>query len=197
MQLLAHALIVASVATAILIARSAVEVHTAPSPPIAAPAPAVATTPAPAIYATVVKPFGASIRVAPSLEAAGLYNVSCGAVLPALAIERGWVKVQTEVGVGWIGASRVAVGNGPAATGCSSHRFLYPTADARASVSSGCLRLQPRPSLDDADLACVGNGHVFSVVDGPVDPGTGEDWFKVSSPTTGTGWVPAEHLYPR
>ena len=45
-------------------------------------------------------------------------------------------------------------------------------------------------------LDCVYNGHSYAIVDGPFDPGTGEDWIKVTSPTTGTGWALAENLYP-
>jgi hypothetical protein len=192
-QHLAHALIVASFATVILVGRTMTE---PPRVPDAQPTPAPTVTRAPAIYATVVKSFGASLRVAPSQEAASLFNVACGAVMQALLIERGWVKVRTDVGMGWIGASRVAVANGPAAADCSGHRFLYPTGAAWTLVRSGCLGLRVRPSDDANEIACVGNGHIFSTVDGPFDTGTDGDWFKVSSPTTGTGWVPAETLYP-
>jgi hypothetical protein len=192
-QHVAHALIVAGFATAILVGRSMIE---PPRAPEASPTPAPTVTRAPAIYATVVKRFGAAIRVAPSQEAATLLNVACGAVMQALLIERGWVKVRTDAGDGWIGASRLAVANGPASVDCSGHRFLYPTGDAWTLVRSGCQGLRVRPSDDADEIACVGNGHIFSMVDGPFDPGTGGDWFKVSSPTTGTGWVPAETLYP-
>jgi hypothetical protein len=193
MQHLTQALIVASFATVILVGRTMIEPPRVAEPQ---PTPAPTVTRAPAIYATVVKPFGAAIRVAPSQEAASLFNVACGEVMQALLIERGWVKVRTEVGVGWIGASRVAVANGPASVDCSGHRFLYPPGAAWTLVHSGCLGLRVRPSEDADEIACVGNGHIFSMVDGPFDPGSGGDWFRVSSPTTGTGWVPAETLYP-
>ena len=42
----------------------------------------------------------------------------------------------------------------------------------------------------------MANGHDYTVIDGPFDPGTGEDWFKVTSLTTGPGWALAEYLYP-
>ena len=32
-------------------------------------------------------------------------------------------------------------------------------------------------------------------MDGPFDPGTGEDWIRVTSASTGTGWVLADHVY--
>jgi hypothetical protein len=56
--------------------------------------------------------------------------------------------------------------------------------------------LRSRPSREAAVLDCVYNGHTYMIVDGPFEPGTGEDWIKVTSPTTGTGWALADHLFP-
>jgi hypothetical protein len=44
-------------------------------------------------------------------------------------------------------------------------------------------------------LVQVADGEA-KIVDGPFDPGTGEDWFEVYSASTGTGWALAEYLYP-
>jgi hypothetical protein len=154
-------------------------------------------SPQPAVrFATVVKPFGASIRVAPSLDAARLSNAACGALLPVSTVRSGWVKVRTPAGDGWIGVGRVTVSDAPISVDCAARRFLDQAADARTFVPGACAALQARPSHDAVALDCVENGHRFTVVDGPFDPGTGEDWFKVTSPPTGTGWLLAEHLYP-
>lgn len=146
--------------------------------------------------ATVVKPFGASIRVAPSADAPAMFNTPCGASWPVVAVESGWVKVKTDAGNGWIGGGRVALGTGAQAVDCAGKRFVYSTAEVWTLVPSGCLDVRSRPSRETSSIACVSNGHIFTVVDGPFDPGTGEDWFKVTSPSTGTGWTLAEHLYP-
>jgi hypothetical protein len=196
MQLLAHALLVAGVATAVMIGWEMVAPPRDSQTTVQAMTP-VQPTPRPRpSFATVVKPFGASVRVAPSLDALGLHNVPCGTALQVVNVDRGWIKVRVDAGVGWISAGRVALGSGPAAVDCSGKRFLDPTADAWAFAPAGCLSLKTRPSPDADELACVGNSHIFSIVDGPFDPGTGEDWFKVTSNTTGTGWVVAESLYP-
>jgi hypothetical protein len=153
-------------------------------------------SPTSALYATVIRPFGASIRVAPSPDAVGLYNVGCGAPLPVSAVQDGWVKVRTSVGDGWVGGGRLALSDVPLSVDCADTRFMYQSADAWALVPDACASLQARPSRDASSLDCVENGHRFTVVDGPFDPGTGQDWFKVTSPSTGTGWLLAEHLYP-
>jgi hypothetical protein len=196
MRPLPCALLVAACATAILIGRAQADRPEPPEAETPVIVPAEARREPAALYATVVKPFGASIRVAPALDAAGLYNAPCGTVLLATSVESGWVKVQTSVGAGWIGSGRVTVGDGPAATDCVDKRFLAATGDAWTLVETGCLSLRQRPSPESSSLACVGNGHQFTVVDGPFDPGSGDDWFKVTSPTTGTGWIPADRLYP-
>lgn len=45
-------------------------------------------------------------------------------------------------------------------------------------------------------LTCVENGHRYQIVNGPVGPGTGEDWFEMYSSRTGSGWVLADRLLP-
>ena len=146
--------------------------------------------------ATVVKPFGASIRVAPSADAPAMFNAPCGSNWPVVAVESGWVKVKTDAGNGWIGGGRVSMLSSAQAVDCSNRRFIYATAEVWTLVPSGCLDVRSRPSREAASLACVSNGHIFTVVDGPFDPGTGEDWFRVTSSSTGTGWTLADNLYP-
>lgn len=63
-------------------------------------------------------------------------------------------------------------------------------------VATGCLSLCATPSRSAATLTCVSNGHAYVIVNGPLDPGTGEDWFEVYSSSTGGGWALAEHLFP-
>lgn len=150
----------------------------------------------PVLYARVTKRFGASIRTVPSSEAAIVFNTRCGDVWPVLKVERGWVKVRTETGTGWIGGSRVVVSSTSPTVDCSEARFVFPTGHASTSVPTGCLSLRSRPAADAPILSCVGNGHVYAVLDGPFDPGSGGDWFRVTSPGTGSGWALAEHLYP-
>jgi hypothetical protein len=195
MQLAIHALMLATIAAAVMVGKSLV-VPADPAP-VQEPEPAaIVSTPTPA-YATVAKPFGASVRVAPSWEAAGLYNAACGMTMPVASAEGGWVKIHTEGKVGWVAASRVVLGDGPAPVDCADQHRLFASAEASTFSPNGCLSLRSRPSPEAAELACVGNGHVYAMVDGPFDPGAGGDWFRVSSPTTGTGWVPADHLHPR
>lgn len=151
----------------------------------------------PALYARVVKSFGASVRAVPSSEAAILHSVRCGDTWPVLAVDQGWVKIRTESGTGWVGGSRVAVSSTPPSVDCSDARFIRPAGSASTSVPSGCLSLRSRPSSEATILSCVDNGHLYAVLDGPFDPGTGDDWFRVSSPSTGSGWALGQHLYPR
>jgi hypothetical protein len=147
-------------------------------------------------YATVDRRFGAAIRVAPSSDADKLENAACGESWPVLATNGGWVEVDTEVGIGWVGGARVQISSSPLTIDCSDSRVFPVDGPATTYVASGCLSLRSRPSSDAPILACVDNGHVYTVIDGPVDPGSGDDWIRVSSRSTGSGWVLAEHLYP-
>lgn len=148
-------------------------------------------------YARVMKPHGAAVRVAPSSDATIMFHKPCGDLWPVLAQQRGWVRIQTDAGPGWVGGARVAVGSPPPWADCSNARFLYTTAYVTTFVPTGCLSLRDRPSREAAILDCVSNGHLYLVTDGPFDPGTGEDWFEVYSPATGSGWALADHLYMR
>lgn len=62
-------------------------------------------------------------------------------------------------------------------------------------VQSGCLSLRTDPSRDAAFTHCVSNGHVYTLVNGPLAV-DGEDWFEVTSPSTGAGWCLAQFLLP-
>jgi len=146
--------------------------------------------------ATVSKRFGAAVRAAPSSDAPALFNAGCGDVFPVMVIQGGWVQVQTEAGPSWIGGGRVVVGGAPASVDCSDERFFGLATSATTAVTTGCLSLRARPSREAAMLGCVENGHMYTIIDGPFDPGTGEDWIRVSSPSTGTGWALAQYLYP-
>ena len=205
-----HALIVAAAAAVVLVAvahagslaqASAESItQTRPVPPRDARAESAqqSATAAqrPALFARVVKPFGASIRVLPSSDAAIVFNTRCGDVWPVVKVEHGWVKVRTETGSGWIGGGRVAVSSTPPAVDCSEARFINPTGYVSTFVAAGCLSLRNRPDADAQILDCVDNGHVYAVLDGPFDPGSGDDWFRVTSPGTGSGWALARHLSP-
>ena len=147
------------------------------------------------LYATVVRDYGAAVRVGPSSDAPIVFNTACDEVWPVLATQGGWVHVRTSSGSGWIGGARVVVSSSPAFEDCSEARFLFPTGYVTTCVPTGCLRLRAAPSREAAIQACVSNGHRCLVVDGPFDPGTGEDWFRVSSPSTGAGRVLADHIY--
>ena len=58
------------------------------------------------------------------------------------------------------------------------------------------MSLRDEPARDAAIDACVQNGYQYQIINGPFDPGTGEDWFVVYSQGTGSGWALAEYLYP-
>jgi hypothetical protein len=104
--------------------------------------------------------------------------------------------VKTLSGKGWIGGGQVVVSSSPAVMDCDDARFLPEGSAAKVQLPTGCQSLYHRPSAESPSVACVPSGHVYSVLDGPLDTGAGEEWFRVSSPTTGTGWTRAISLYP-
>jgi hypothetical protein len=193
-------ILAAAVAVVLLVGMRAASSAEARDVPLAETAPVVLQSAniaqRPLLFATVVRPFGATVRVLPATDATALFNAPCGEILPVLSVDRGWVKVQTENGAGWIGGSRVHVSSTPPVVDCSEARFISPTSSAATTVSDGCLDLRSRPGDDAPILSCVESGHLYAVIDGPFDPGSGDDWFRVSSPGTGSGWALAEHLYP-
>jgi hypothetical protein len=143
--------------------------------------------------ARVVKPFGAAVRSAPSGDASVLFVAACNERFPLLDIRQGWYQVS---GGGWIGGGRLVAGADPPFADCGGGFTFQIGQPVGTSVATGCLSLRTEPSREAAILHCVANGHRYEVVNGPLDPGTGEDWFVVRSPSTGRGWVLAEHLYP-
>jgi hypothetical protein len=147
------------------------------------------------MYATVVKAYGAAVRVGPASDAPIMFNTGCGDIWPVMETAGGWVKVRTDDGPGWIGGARVIVSSGVPSLDCGEARFFVVNDDVKTYVATGCLSLRATPSRDGAILACVKNDHNYRVIDGPVDAGTGEDWFKVTSASTGPGWVLADHIY--
>ncbi len=189
MRQLLHALIVATVAVAVLVGGAHAET-------LGQPGSGGETLQRPTLYARVVNDFGAAVRTSPSSDAPIMFNAECGDVWPVLATQGGWVKVQTGGDPGWIGGARVVVSSTPASFDCSDARSLYVTGSAWTYVPTGCLSLRARPSREATVLDCVSNGHLYTIVDGPTDAGTGEDWFRVTSPSTGSGWVLAQHLFP-
>ena len=146
-------------------------------------------------YARVVKPYGAAIRTAPDGDAPIVHSSACGDLWPVLETRNGWVRVTNGVEGGWIGGARVALGSPPAAD-CSGGFSFHVLQEVRTYVPTGCLSLRTAPSRSAAMRTCVANGFYYVIVNGPVDPGTGEDWFEVDSPLTGQGWVLADHLVP-
>jgi len=140
--------------------------------------------------------FGATVRVAPFVDARVLMSTRCGEVWPVLSVKDGWVAVKTPEGKGWVGGGRVLVSTPPAATDCEGARFLPQDSTATVRGVSACLPLRPRPSSEAPAIACVANGHDYTVLDGPLEANPGEDWFRVSSATTGAGWALATSLYP-
>ena len=147
--------------------------------------------------ARVIKPFGAALRTDPSSDAPVIESLQCGDILPVIGFENGRVQVLDGDTEGWVGGGRVSVGTPPAqTTACHTSRALYVGEDVVTDVDSGCLSLRATPSREARMLGCVKNNHVYGIVDGPIDPGTGKDWFQVYSASTGAGWSTAEYLYP-
>jgi len=146
--------------------------------------------------ARVIRQFGANVRAEPGGDAEVLDTVSCGDVLPVIGFQDGWVHVIDGDIDGWIGGSRVAVGSPPAPAHCEGARTFYLGEEVATSVKTGCLSLRNEPSEDARMLSCVKNGHEYTIWNGPFDPGTGDDWFFVYSPSTGYGYVLAKYLVP-
>ena len=146
-------------------------------------------------YARVVKPYGAAVRAAPDSDAPVLYSSECNDLWRVLDVRDGWVRITNGAGDGWIGGGRVALGAAPAAVDCGGTFHFYVGQQVETYVASGCLSLRSTPSRSATIEACVSNGHLYRIVNGPVDSGSGEDWFEVYSPGTGIGWVLADHLF--
>jgi hypothetical protein len=179
---------------------SAVPVRTpAPAPPTpgATPvrtAPGAGSAPAPA-GVVVTERFGAALRVAPSSDAAIFVIASCGEKLPVVAIGDGWYQVHSRSRDLWVGAARVADADAPPPFDCRDALTFQIGDTVVTSVASGCLSLRDSPATDAPFAFCVDNGHRYQILNGPV-AADGEDWFQVTSPQTGSGWVIARFLLP-
>lgn len=154
----------------------------------------------------VKKHYGAAVRTAPSSDAAFLFHTLCGDVWPVIDTQGDWYRVFVGDTVrgepwygdreGWVGAGRVESAEVPPSSDCGDPPGFYVSYEAETFVETGCLSLRAAPSRRAAIRTCVANGHRYGIVDGPFDPGTGEDWFEVWSPSTEGGWVLADHLRP-
>lgn len=156
------------------------------------------------LYARVVKPLGAAVRSAPSsAQANNIHFVAdCNDVFPVVGTNGPWIQVWatgspfgTSGDFGWIGSARVAVGPDPPPVNCAGAVTYQLGARVVTSVPSGCLSLRERPSRNAEYEHCVGNGHLYYVINGPMEV-SGEDWLEVFSDATGRGWVLGEFVYP-
>lgn len=132
-------------------------------------------------YLRVIKPYGAAVQAAPTNYSATLFTASCDDVFPLLNQSGDWYEVYVGltylpgVETGWIGGGRVQTGAYPPSADCGGAPTFPIAETVRTYVATGCLSLRPRPSRQAAILSCVNNHHVYLIVNGPLDPGTGED----------------------
>jgi len=143
----------------------------------------------------VIERFGAALRLTPSSTAAVYVVAACGEQLPVVAIGNGWYQVHTPTGDLWVGGARVADAANPPAYDCSGAVTFQTNDQVVTSVPSGCLSLRETPATDAPYVYCVDNGHRYVIVNGPI-AADGEDWFQVTSASTGSGWVIARYLLP-
>ena len=149
---------------------------------------------------TVIRRFGAALRVAPSSDARMKKMLGCGAYLQVLGGNAGWYHVRytdavTPTTTGWIGQARVGAANTPLTTICANAETFQIGQHVYTKVVSGCLSLRVTPSRSAVYHSCVSNNHDYVIVNGPVGVGQ-DDWFEVTSPLTGTGWALAQYLRP-
>lgn len=171
----------------------------APTPRAATPPPqtAATATPTPTTRSiVVVKQYGAAVRASPSSDAPIIAMAPCGARLGVLGAQSGWTRVALDgQREGWMGDFRIADAANPPAFDCSSAVTFRPNDAVVTRVQTGCLSLRDQPSRSGAILRCVENGTRYTIVNGPIEV-NGEDWFQVTNPTLGTGWVLAQFLLP-
>jgi S1-C subfamily serine protease len=168
--------------------------------PPATAASAETPPPAPSEPGTVVvnKRYGAALRASPSSDASVLVMLACGTTLQALSEQNsgGWFRVRSGSAEGWVGGARVLPGAVPDSSACVGAPIppfrLGET--LRAQVQSGCLSVRPSPSANATVTGCVSSGHLFQLVNGPIEV-AGEDWYLVRSTSTGlSGWTRAAFL---
>lgn len=158
----------------------------------------------PAVYAgqarfpgtlVVIKHFGAALRSAPSSSATIGTVLTCGATLRVEDAAGGWYHVSIENYDGWVGGARVADASNPPAYDCTDAYTFQPRQHGYSYVTTGCLSLRTAASRRAAYRYCVRNFHDYTVLNGPIEV-AGEDWFQVSSRSTGSGWALAVYLLP-
>jgi hypothetical protein len=149
---------------------------------------------------TVIKRFGAALRVAPSSDARVKTMLGCGAYLHVIGGNAGWYKVRyvdavTPLETGWVGKARVGDKNTPLTAICANAITFNIGQRVYTKVASGCLSLRVTPSRSAVYHYCVANYHEYVIVNGPIGVGA-DDWFEVTSGSTGTGWGLAQYLRP-
>jgi hypothetical protein len=148
----------------------------------------------------VDKQYGASLRVAPSSEARIEQILGCGAYLRVLGQNAGWYYVSyvdavTPITTGWVGKARVAGANAPLSSVCAHAVTFQVGQHVYTRVASGCLSLRVSASRSAVYFHCVSNYHDYVIVNGPIAVGV-DDWFQVTSRSTGIGWALAQYLRP-
>ena len=148
----------------------------------------------------VDKQYGASLRAQPSSDARIEKILGCGAYLRVLGQNAGWYYVSyvdavTPTTTGWVGKARVADANAPLSAVCAHAMTFQVGQHVYTRVASGCLSLRVTPSRNAVYYYCVSNYHDYIIVNGPIAVGA-DDWFQVTSRSTGMGWALAQYLRP-
>jgi hypothetical protein len=149
---------------------------------------------------TVIRQFGAALRVIPSSDAAVKKMVGCGAYLRVIGQNAGWYHVSYTDAVtptlnGWVGKARVGAANTPLSRICANAVTFQIGEHVYTKVASGCLSLRVIASRNAVYYHCVSNYHDYAIVNGPIGVSQ-DDWFQVTSSSTGTGWALAQYLRP-
>ncbi|HVC82097.1 MAG TPA: SH3 domain-containing protein [Chloroflexota bacterium] len=145
----------------------------------------------------VFKRFGAALRVTPSSSASIRHTLPCGSMMQVVGVQGGWFHVIANGSRvhGWIGGARVADAANPPAFDCTDSYTFQVGDHAYTYVKTGCLSLRVSPSRIAVYHSCVRNFHDYTVTNGPIAV-AGEDWFGVTSTSTGGGWALAQYLLP-
>lgn len=156
------------------------------------------------VLAVVNKPFGAAIRSSTSSVSGTNVQIiaECGDVLTVTGRSGSWLQVYAYASYGWIGAARVSLGalhndgtDMVPEVDCLGAISYQLGARFAAQVPSGCLSVRERPSREAGFEHCVPTGHLFFVINGPVDV-DGDDWIEVRSVGIGDGWVRTDFIVP-